>query len=553
MNKTQLMIIFVAVVGAISAMSMHDKLLAPFMNGPTKELFKAYHEVFGKEYDLNTEEGLRRYRIFKDNLNYIRQENAKGHEYKLGITPFADMTNEEYRQKVLRPEAEFMQDIIELSEQTAPFLSGAGLGYTPGAIKVDWTSKFGAVKNQGKCGSCWAFATFTSIEGNYNIKTGQSIVTGPQQLVDCDTSNGGCEGGWPTNAYAYTIKNGVALEADYPYKAVKSTCTYNATKGLKIVTEQKQCPMGRCAMDTWVSMIQQGPMQVVVDAGSQGFQLYKSGVVDLAKCGNANHAVTAVALLNGDGFDYIRILNSWSAGWGDKGFMSVKYNASNQSCHVTETGWLPVVQANPSPNPNPNPNPDPNPSPTPVISNPTFYTECNYQGSNVSSNSSLKSFALGSALDLTRRINSVKTTGYDVTIYENVNCTGRAFRFPADEPCFSTSTNVDAKNAVNNAVSASIVAATQRPKNGCIAVFSDNCFSGTRQEICGDLPNLASLGFDNKTVSIQLGTGVVGVAVFIDPNYDGLAFGLTKSYANLGQDVTKLFNNSISSLKIFKQ
>jgi len=503
---------------------------------------------------LNTEEGVRRYRIFKDNLRYINAENAKDHDYKLGLTPFADMTNEEYREKVLRPEAEFMEDIIDMSEQSSPFLSQGGRTYTPGTVKVDWSDKFGPVRNQGGCGSCWAFATYSSIEGNYKIKTGQSIVIGPQQLVDCDTFNGGCDGGWPTSAYIYAIKNGVALESDYKYVSgttrVKNTCTYNASKGLKIVTGQTQCPMGNCSMDTWVSLIQKGPMQVIVDAGTSAFQLYKSGVIDLATCGRANHAVTAIALLNDDKGDYVKILNSWSAGWGDKGFINVRYNETNKSCHLTATGWLPLVQANP--NPNPNPNPDPNPNPTPVVNYPTFYTECNYQGSNVSSAQSLKNFALGSAQDLTRRIKSVKTFGYDVAIYSGINCTGRTFRFPADEQCFSTSTNANANAAINNSMSASILLSTNRPKDGCIAVYSDSCYSGSRQEICGDIADLNSYGFNDKTVSIAFGRGVSSVVVFIDAHYTGLGFGLTAPNANLNQELTKLFYNSISSIRIFK-
>lgn len=557
MNKLHLMVVLIALIGAISSESMHDKLLAPFLNGPTKELFKAYHSVYGKEYDLNTEEGVRRYRIFKDNLKYINEVNSQQDNFKLGLTPFADMTNEEYRQKVLRPEAEFMQDYLELSEQSSPFLSTNNFGYTPGAIKVDWTTKFPPVKSQGGCGSCWAFATYSSIEGNYNIKTGKTVVLGPQQLVDCDNSNGGCNGGWPSSAYDYAIRNGVALESDYRYTSgstgVKTACSYQTAKGLKIVTAQKQCPMGNCPIDTWLAMLQQGPMQVIVDAGQRNFQLYKSGVADLSVCNNANHAVVAIGVQSDDKGDYIKILNSWSAGWGDKGYINVRYTAANNACHITRTGWLPIVQENPNPNPNPNPDPNPNPSPEPVPVNlPSFYTECNYQGSNVSTSKSIKNFKLGSAQDLTRRILSVKTFGYDVTIYSGVDCTSRGFPITTDDQCFTTSTNSNSKAAINNSVSATVLGPNDRPKDGCIHLYSDSCFTGTRQEICGDINDLNSYGFNDKTVSIAFGKKVSNVVVFIDANYSGLAFGLSSSNANLNQNVTSLFHNSISSIRIFK-
>ena len=65
-------------------MTLRDKILEPYLDGPKKELFKIYHQIYNKKYDLNSEEGIRRYRIFKDSLKYIKQENAKGHSHKLG-------------------------------------------------------------------------------------------------------------------------------------------------------------------------------------------------------------------------------------------------------------------------------------------------------------------------------------------------------------------------------------------------------------------------------------------------------------------------------------
>ena len=88
----------------------------------------------------------------------------------------------------------------------------------------DWVSKGGvnAVKDQGQCGSCWSFATIANIEGvNFN-ENGGLISLSEQQLVDCDESDNGCDGGLPEQADKWLIatKNGLESEKDYPYEAV---------------------------------------------------------------------------------------------------------------------------------------------------------------------------------------------------------------------------------------------------------------------------------------------------------------------------------------------
>jgi hypothetical protein len=299
-------------------------------------------------------------------------------------------------------------------------------------------------------------------------------------------------------------------------------------------------------------MIKEGPLVVGVDAGGFNFQNYKSGVIDLTNCGGANHAVVAVGLLNDEKGNYVKILNSWGSSWGSNGFISVRVDSLSKTCHVTEFGWLPIIGSSPSPNPNPTPNPTPGPTPVPEDTMPSFHTACNYGGNSFKTNTSLKTFRQNSNFDLSRKIYSLKTSGFKVTLFSEINCTGRGYPFTTDEACFSTSKNTVAKNAINNSMSASILSPTSEPKEGCIALFTDSCFLGSRQEICGDMDNLNGIGYDNKTVSIAFGKSVTGVVVFVDAFYKGFAFGLTSSIANLNQEGTVLFNNSISSIRILK-
>jgi len=83
--------------------------------------------------------------------------------------------------------------------------------------KIDWSNVMNSPTNQGVCGSCWAFATIGAIEGNYNLKLGNSKSFSQQQLVDCSSANNACNGGYPSKALEYIKNNGISFYNDYPY------------------------------------------------------------------------------------------------------------------------------------------------------------------------------------------------------------------------------------------------------------------------------------------------------------------------------------------------
>ena len=82
---------------------IRDSILSSFKDKPRKELFKVYHFLFQKKYDLNSEEGLKRYTIFKTNMKFIESQNAKNLGYTLGITDLADLSADEFRKTRLSP------------------------------------------------------------------------------------------------------------------------------------------------------------------------------------------------------------------------------------------------------------------------------------------------------------------------------------------------------------------------------------------------------------------------------------------------------------------
>lgn len=97
--------------------------------------------------------------------------------------------------------------------------------------EVDWSAKGGVtgIKNQGQCGSCWAFSSTGSLEGAF-FKFNEHLVSfSEQQLVDCSTAYGneGCNGGWMNASFFYVIDNGITFENKYPYRGVGGKCNYN--------------------------------------------------------------------------------------------------------------------------------------------------------------------------------------------------------------------------------------------------------------------------------------------------------------------------------------
>jgi cathepsin L len=146
---------------------------------------------------------------------------------------------------------------------------------------IDWRDKGDVVhvKDQGQCGSCWAFSAVGSIESAYAIKTGKLVPLSEQQLVDCSGKEGnmGCNGGLMDQAFKYIEDaGGIDSEDSYPYKAVGKTCVFNtSTVVVKVCGFTDIASKDEAALQQAVATI--GPMSVAIDASHSSFQLYKSG------------------------------------------------------------------------------------------------------------------------------------------------------------------------------------------------------------------------------------------------------------------------------------
>merc|ERR1712159_234190 len=203
------------------------------------------------------------------------------------------------------------------------------------ADSVDWTTK-GAVtpvKNQGQCGSCWAFSTTGSTEGANFIKNGKLVSLSEQELVDCAGSfgNQGCNGGLMDDGFKFLQSKGDELETSYSYTAQTGSCQSSkesAADGMKsgVVTGIKDVTPQSCA--DLMAAVQQGPVSVAIEAGQSGFQHYSSGIFS-GSCGTAlDHGVLVVGYGTDGGNDYWKVKNSWGTTWGDQGYIRMKKSCS---------------------------------------------------------------------------------------------------------------------------------------------------------------------------------------------------------------------------------
>uniref|UniRef100_A0A165ZBU3 Cysteine protease n=1 Tax=Daucus carota subsp. sativus TaxID=79200 RepID=A0A165ZBU3_DAUCS len=195
--------------------------------GSTDDVIMAAYESWlvkhGKSYNALGEKE-QRFQIFKDNFLYIDEQNAvKDRSFKLGLNRFADLTNEEYRSKYTGIRTKDSRKKVSGKSQRYASLAGESLPES-----VDWREHgaVASVKDQGQCGSCWAFSTISAVEGINQIATGKLITLSEQELVDCDRSyNEGCNGGLMDDAFQFIINNGgIDSDADYPYTGRDGQC-----------------------------------------------------------------------------------------------------------------------------------------------------------------------------------------------------------------------------------------------------------------------------------------------------------------------------------------
>jgi len=302
-----------------------------------KSSFNSFKSLYGKQY-LNEAEEDYRFSVYKDNLDIIEEHNRKNLGFTLGMNQFGDLTAEEFKNI-------YMGLTINASnlEQTGDVHTHNPLFEL--ADSVDWRTKgvVTPVKNQGQCGSCWAFSTTGSVEGACAIKTGKLVSLSEQNLVDCSRSYGnyGCNGGLMDSAFKYIIANkGIDTESSYAYTARDGTCKFNrANVGATISSYTDVQSKSETALQNAIMNV--GPVSVAIDAGHSSFQLYKSGVYFESRCSptQLDHGVLAVGYGTDSGKDYYIVKNSWGTDWGMQGYILMSRNKNNNCGIATMSSY----------------------------------------------------------------------------------------------------------------------------------------------------------------------------------------------------------------------
>jgi hypothetical protein len=291
--------------------------------------FDAWVARHGKVYATGAEYE-KRAAIFKQNLLKAQLGNIEsvqnGGDAVFGVTKFSDLTQEEFRSTFLMPNYESIEDQDRFTETAVN-----------AAFDIDWRSRgvLTPVKDQGQCGSCWAFSATEAIE-SYSVISGKYRLQSlsPQQINSCDKNDGGCNGGNTETAYGYVVRaGGIETEASYPYTSGRGQtgpCLADPTKFVVKIAGYRAVARGESNLE---AALNNGPVSVCLAA--EAFQTYHGGI--LASCpGRIDHCVQAV----GYTADYWVLRNSWGANWGEAGFIRLKRGSN--LCQVSDDVTYPT-------------------------------------------------------------------------------------------------------------------------------------------------------------------------------------------------------------------
>jgi len=532
-------------------------ILSYFQDKPKKDLFKVYHFLFQKKYDLNSQEGFNKYKTFKSNLKFIESHNKLQNSYSLGITDFTDLTADEYSEtflkRITQEQKAEIKKFLNSQNESSSFNFDKYADDDDNLIKnslneknessftqkkIDWTNKMNPVSAQGACGCCWAFSVIGAIEANYNIKFGNSPRFSQQQLVDCDSSNNGCNGGNELKALKYIKEKGIAFSNDYPYfageVAKSQTCVASSFTMNYIVDGFDYCYKEVCTKERHRGLLARGPIMVGIDGRMQIqdrsiFQHYTKGILD-APCANDNHAVILMGFDFDEKGEYLLARNSYGEGWGENGNFRIRTRDLDRTCFMGNTAVLPIVKQTFNPVPNPRPI-----KPNCI----KFFSECNFKGE-------MKEICENVAVIE----NFPKISGYmfennssHAVLYDGYKCFGDEKYVRDSNSCLSN--NDFEKNTKSIMINSTL------PPSGCIWLYDNYCYSGNKVEICENVSDLndKKYNFGNKASSYNYGLGIKSVRFFIDKNFQGNNF---ENNQGMSSFVDTWIDKNIESIQIVK-
>ena len=303
--------------------------------------FHKFVTKFDKSY--SSSEFWDRFDNFVDNMIRIENHNkfATHHGYRLGVTRFADMTPYEWRNTYLsKSPPPNMESPFTHQYQQSELQNRAKVPDSRDWRAEGWVTD---VKDQGQCGSCWAFSSVAALEGQYANVTGNLTSFSEQNLVDCVTNCSGCDGGWMNLAMEWVVENGIETEQAYPYMGVDQSCAFN--KSMSAANFSSVVNITQDDVDgLYHAVATVGPISVAIDA-EDDMMLYKSGIYKSTTCSTTmlDHGVAAVGYgVSLKGHKYYIIKNSWNADWGMDGYIYWSRDIPNM-CGIAHAASYPVV------------------------------------------------------------------------------------------------------------------------------------------------------------------------------------------------------------------
>ncbi|RWR96989.1 thiol protease SEN102-like protein [Cinnamomum micranthum f. kanehirae] len=313
------------------------------------DLYERWRSHYTVSRDLN--EKHRRFNVFKENVKFIHEFNKKDAPYKLKLNKFGDMTKHEFRSTYAGSRVEHHR-----MRRGTPRGGGSFMyeKVTDLPSSIDWRKKgaVAEVKNQGRCGSCWAFSTVVAVEGINQIRTQELVSLSEQELVDCDiTDNHGCNGGLMDYAFEFIKRNGgITMEKNYPYAGEQGSCS-SSKENSRVVTIDGHEDVPKDDEDALMKAVANQPVSVAIEASGRAFQFYSEGVFT-GECGtDLDHGVAAVGYgTTVDGTKYWIVKNSWGVEWGEKGYIRMERGISAKEglCGIAMEASYPIKS---SPNP----------------------------------------------------------------------------------------------------------------------------------------------------------------------------------------------------------